>query len=207
MSTLLWTFGTSLLHSGVVIKGKEYAYGGHDHPGVSGVYWTKPRTEPPGGTFKCEILHGFTLATDEEIEAAIRSASEEFQGTSYNLLTKNCNHFTSHLCKKLTGDAGPGWLNRAASIGVAMPCVVPREWVDPPEYNTADGELLDEDGEPAGERDGMLGGSRAHLVGDGSNSEDGWESEGTPHIPGKRGRTSRDSAGRKLPPAEQAPAH
>ena len=136
--------------------------------------------------------------------AAIRSASDDFQGTSYNLLTKNCNHFTSHLCKTLTGDAGPGWLNRAASIGVAMPCVVPREWIDPPDHNTAEGELLDEDGEPAGERDGMLGGSRPRLVGDSSHSDDGWESDDRSH---RADRASRDSAGRKLPRAERAPAH
>ncbi|CAK7216749.1 hypothetical protein SBRCBS47491_002933 [Sporothrix bragantina] len=141
-STMLWHMGTSLLHSGVVINGKEYAYGGHDRRGVTGVYWTKPRTEPPGGTFRCEILQGFTLATQEEIDSIIRSASEEFHGPSYNLLTKNCNHFTAYLCRKLTGLPGPAWLNRAASIGVALPCIVPRDWIDPPEYDSADGELL-----------------------------------------------------------------
>jgi hypothetical protein len=151
----LWFFGTSLLHSGVVIDGKEYAYGGHDRRGVTGVYWTKPRTEPPGGTFRCEILHGFTVAPQGQIHTIIREASEEFQGTMYNLLTKNCNHFTSYLCQKLTGRSGPGWLNRAASIGVALPCVVPRGWIDPPDYDAADGELVAED-DPADERSRML---------------------------------------------------
>lgn len=41
VSTVLWAVGSSLLHSGVVINDKEYAYGGHDQPGLSGVYWTK----------------------------------------------------------------------------------------------------------------------------------------------------------------------
>ncbi|CAK7210496.1 hypothetical protein SCUCBS95973_000803 [Sporothrix curviconia] len=141
-STMLWHMGTSLLHSGVVINGKEYAYGGHDRRGVTGVYWTKPHTEPPGGTFRCEILQGFTLATPEEIDSIIRSASEEFHGPAYNLLTKNCNHFTAYLCRKLTGLPGPAWLNRAASIGLALPCIVPRDWIDPPEFDSADGELL-----------------------------------------------------------------
>ncbi|CAK7268249.1 hypothetical protein SEPCBS119000_002964 [Sporothrix epigloea] len=141
-STLLWHMGTSLLHSGVVIGGKEYAYGGHDRHGTTGVYWTTPRTEPPGGTFRCEILQGFALATSEEIDSIIRSASEEFHGPSYNLLTKNCNHFTAYLCRKLTGLPGPAWLNRAASIGMALPCIVPRDWVEPPEYDSAEGELL-----------------------------------------------------------------
>ncbi|CAM1507420.1 Fc.00g070610.m01.CDS01 [Cosmosporella sp. VM-42] len=206
LSSMLWTVGASLLHSGVVINGQEYAYGGHDKRGVTGVYWTKPRTEPPGGTFKCEILHGFTLATDEEIQATLRAASEEFQGTSYNLLTKNCNHFTSYLCKKLTGQPGPGWLNRAASIGVALPCVVPRDWIEPPEYDTADGALLDED--DSNERSHMLRQSAPHLLVDNDDSEyEEWDSEAERRHggSGKGKQAVRDAAGRHLPPAERAP--
>ncbi|PSR77875.1 PPPDE putative peptidase domain-domain-containing protein [Coniella lustricola] len=155
LTTLLWTVGSSLLHSGVVINGKEYAYGGHDKRGVTGVYWTKPRTLPPGGTFRQEILHGFTLSPQTEIDAIIHEVSNEFQGTAYNLLTKNCNHFTSYLCQRLTGRSGPGWLNRAASIGVALPCIVPRDWIEPPEYDTQGGDLLDEESD-SDERSRML---------------------------------------------------
>ena len=41
VSTVLWAIGSSLLHSGVVIGDKEYAYGGHDQPRMTGVYFTK----------------------------------------------------------------------------------------------------------------------------------------------------------------------
>lgn len=30
-----------MLHSGVVVGNKEYAYGGHDKRGLTGVYYTK----------------------------------------------------------------------------------------------------------------------------------------------------------------------
>ncbi|KAK3394657.1 PPPDE putative peptidase domain-containing protein [Podospora didyma] len=230
VSSTLWFLGTSLLHSGVVINGKEYAYGGHDRRGVTGVYWTKPRTEPPGGTFKCEILHGFTLSPQSEIDTIVRDASEEFLGTSYNLLTKNCNHFTSHLCLKLTGRPGPGWLNRAASIGVALPCVVPRDWIEPPEFDTADGELLDEDEDEhdrADERSRMLRssseqprlvdqtkkGRRDSASGSGSAADElNWDSEderrsgGSGKGKGKAPSVARDAAGRILPASERAPA-
>lgn len=191
----------------MVIGGREYAYGGHDKRGVTGVYWTKPKTEPPGGTFKCEILHGFTLATQEEIDAALRQASDEFLGTSYNLLTKNCNHFTSYLCQKLTGNAGPNWLNRAASIGVALPCVVPRDWIEPPEYEGADGELLDDDDElHTDEQSHMLRQSRPHFLSE-SNNEQDWDSEEERRRggSGKGKKVMRDTAGRTLPAAERAP--
>jgi len=178
--------GTSLLHSGVVINGKEYAYGGHDRPGITGVYWTKPRSEPPGGTFRCEILHGFSLAPQNEIDAMIRTASDTFQGTDYNVFSKNCNTFTNHLVTLLTGRPCPGFLNRAASIGAALPCVVPRDWIEPPDYDNADGELLDEE---AGERVRMLreGPERIHLVG--VDSEDvGWHSDEEPRGGGGKGK-------------------
>ncbi|KAK3388841.1 PPPDE putative peptidase domain-containing protein [Sordaria brevicollis] len=272
ISSALWFFGTSLLHSGVVINGREYAYGGHAHRGKTGVYWTAPRTEPPGGTFRCELLHGFTLASPTEIDAIIREVSEEFLGTSYNLLTKNCNHFTSHLCQKLTGLPGPAWLNRAASIGVALPCVVPKDWIEVPEYDTADGELVDEahlggsgqqgHGGGGGGRDKreerraareerkraareedeeeLLADERSRMLrspgasptlvdlgrernrerpttsytnigngnegeGDGQYRDDEGEADEGGKGKGKAAVATRDSAGRKLPPAERAP--
>lgn len=217
LSSTLWFFGTSLLHSGVVVNDKEYAYGGHDRRGVTGVYWTKSKTEPPGGTFKCEILHGFTIAPQAEIDAIIHEASEEFQGTSYNLLTKNCNHFTAYLCQKLTGRAGPGWLNRAASIGVALPCVVPRDWIEPPDFDTADGELLDEEGDDTDERCRMLrlSSDGPHLVGQPASQTDeqvnsyDWDSEEERRRGGSgKGKAKapvRDAVGRNLSAAEHAP--
>ncbi|RKF56423.1 DeSI-like protein sdu1 [Erysiphe neolycopersici] len=145
LSSILWACGSALLHSGVVINDREYAYGGHHSQGVTGIYYTPPRSIPPGGTFRCEILHGFTIRSPSEIDSIIKEASELFQGTSYNILSKNCNHFTSFLLEKLTNRPGPAWLNRAASIGLALPCVVPKEWISPPDFETANGDLVDEE--------------------------------------------------------------
>lgn len=197
----------------MVINGKEYAFGGHDRRGMTGVYWTKPQSEPPGGTFKCEVLQGFTLAPHDEIDKIIKDASEEFQGTAYNLLNKNCNHFTSYLCEKLTGRPGPGWLNRAASIGVALPCVVPREWIAPPDYDTADGELLQEEesADEAHERSRMLRRetNAVHSVAlePDMSSEDEWDSdEERRHGGNGKGKAPiRDTSGRIIPPAERSP--
>ncbi|RYP20964.1 hypothetical protein DL765_002501 [Monosporascus sp. GIB2] len=219
LSSVLWTVGASLLHTGVVINGKEYAYGGHDRRGVTGVYWTPPRTEPPGGRFRMEILHGFAFATPQEIDAIVRHCSDEFDGAAYNLLTRNCNHFTSYLCRKLTGRPGPAWLNRAASIGVALPCVVPRDWIEPPDCAGVDGELVDgaggghgrdDEGYRDDERTGMLRGSRVGVVGDGlyseESGEDGHEEPGQDGSGKGKGKgTTTDSSGRPLPVAERAP--
>ncbi|KAK7511418.1 PPPDE putative peptidase domain-containing protein [Phyllosticta citriasiana] len=234
VSSVLWTLGSGLLHSGVVIKDKEYAYGGHDRRGMTGVYWTRPRVEPPGGTFRCEVLQGFSFLSEEELTAVIKDASEKFQGAAYNLLTFNCNHFTSYLCEALTAKPAPRWLNRAAAIGVALPCVVPREWIAPPDHDTADGELLDEDEHD--ERAAMLRRSQSsscrsstlHLATSKSQEHQGYytdretsqdrsrTSSSTPG--GRRSLTSgpwtgsermlangRDTSGRQMPPSEMAP--
>ncbi|KAM3418294.1 hypothetical protein BST61_g4294 [Cercospora zeina] len=143
LSSLLWTVGGSLLHSGVVIDDREYAYGGHNKRNITGVYYTRPKYEPPGGTHRLSILQGFTCHAPHEVERIIKEVSDDFLGPSYNLLTHNCNHFTSALVTALTGKAAPAWLNRAASIGLALPCMVPREWISPPDVETADGALLE----------------------------------------------------------------
>ncbi|KAH6695258.1 PPPDE putative peptidase domain-containing protein [Plectosphaerella plurivora] len=212
LSSVLWAFGTSLLHSGVVINGREYAYGGHGRPNMTGVYWTKPKAEPPGGTFKMEILHGFTFASQPEIENILDEISQEFQGTLYNLLKKNCNHFTSELCRRLTGNPGPGWLNRAASIGVALPCVVPGDWISPPEYDTAEGQLLDDDEDEFDTHEGtrMLKQAppRFHTDPEPPGREDDeWDSEDERRRggSGKGKQAVRDEEGRQLPAAERAP--
>lgn len=164
-----------------------------------------------------EILHGFTVRPEAELESIIKEASDLFQGTSYNLLTKNCNHFTAYLCERLTGRAGPSWLNRAASIGVALPCVVPREWIAPPDFESAEGELLmddEDDHSRSSEHQRMLGNmdtsmQRHSMDGSRYAAEDEWDSEEDRRQggsgKGKKAAPIRDTSGRVVPPADRAP--
>ena len=203
-----------------MIRGREYAYGGHNQRNTTGVYFTKPQFEPPGGTFRCSILHGFTFQTPSEIEAIIKEVSNEFLGTNYNLLTSNCNHFTSALCGRLTGKSAPAWVNRAASIGLALPCVVPKEWIAPPDHETAEGELLDDEDDDEEDSEGaaMLGSERRRqhreAQREGSLEDDG--GQGSSLAGGKRLFSKdetppprlvavQDSSGRSMPVAERAP--
>ncbi|EME89623.1 uncharacterized protein MYCFIDRAFT_127687 [Pseudocercospora fijiensis CIRAD86] len=203
LSSLLWTLGGSLLHSGICISNREYAYGGHPQRGVTGVYYTRPKYLPPGGRFRCSILAGLSLCTPGEISAKIQTVSESFLGTDYHLLTNNCNHFTNALCEALTGKSAPGWLNRAAAIGVALPCVVPKEWICPPDVETQEGELVGEeeeedDDDVQDERSGMLNDHRRRRRREGRRTREEGEDVGL-----LVNRT--DSAGRPLPAAERAP--
>lgn len=178
---------------------------------MSGIYWTEPRQEPPGGTFRCEILQGFTFRSGHEVESVIKDISQSFQGTSYNLLSCNCNHFTSTLCEKLTGRKPPAWLNRAASIGVALPCIVPHEWIAPPDYDTVDGELLEESDEDESalmlrrESNQTRSFHGSFIGGDDEDPKSRTYRDGG--TIGKGMDSGRDTAGRVLSASEQAPLH
>ncbi|KAL8925986.1 MAG: hypothetical protein Q9172_001989 [Xanthocarpia lactea] len=202
LSSTLWHLGSSLLHTGVVIKSlnREYAFGGHEHPSLTGIYYTTPGLEPEDATFRCSLLQGFSFLSPTELEKLVREVSKQFLGPSYNLLTNNCNHFSSALCVRLTGKPAPSWMNRAATIGVVLPCLVPREWTtggDGDEESSSD-ERGDERREllskKARERPGTLQGKLG--------SEDrvtAWKrGEG-------RGGITRDEEGRVLPPSETTP--
>lgn len=49
----------------------------------------------------------------------------------YHLLQMNCNHFSSDLCARLTGQPAPSWINRLAGIAVSLHCLLPPGWVPP----------------------------------------------------------------------------
>lgn len=182
-------------------------------------------------------MQGFTFRTEREINEIIKEVrylhghrrdislirrtlqvSDQFLGPSYNLLTHNCNHFTSALCEKLTSKPAPAWLNRAASIGLALPCVVPREWISPPDIDTADGELLEED-EESDEGAGMLESDRRRRREEDRRRQldnlDEDEEAGNSLAGGKRITSTdeppprlvsvKDTGGRELPVAERAP--
>ncbi|MCJ1387529.1 hypothetical protein MMC18_000372 [Xylographa bjoerkii] len=133
LSNILWPLGLSLLHTGIVLLDREYAYGATtlNNPSQpqTGIFHTLPLTLPPGGTHRLTHLQGFTYLSQKEIGQLLQDASTQFIGDNYNLLTNNCNHFTSYICKVLTGQEMPSWVNRASRIGVVLPCLVPREWI------------------------------------------------------------------------------
>ncbi|GAB7338818.1 hypothetical protein MBLNU457_5515t2 [Dothideomycetes sp. NU457] len=203
LSSALWLFGSSLLHTGVVINDREYAYGGHDQPGVTGVYFTRPRLEPPGGRFKLAIHSGSTTRSQRELEGLIHEVSATFLGPGYNLLTRNCNHFTAYLVERLTGQSSPSWLNRAAGIGFALPCIVPREWISPPDHETADGELVQDQEE--NEHTAMLGEDRARERAMRRSSIGNQRFQGRGRTPPARRVSVTDTSGRDMPVSERAP--
>ncbi|CAO0789913.1 unnamed protein product [Mucor circinelloides] len=129
-----YALGVGVFHSGVEIGGKEYCFGGHDIPNVTGVFVIEPRIGIPELKLKQTFDMGTTHLTEKEIEDLLLQLSDEFTGPSYNLLSRNCNHFTEEFVVNLTQKTIPAWINRAAKLGNMFPCVVPWEWIQPPEF-------------------------------------------------------------------------
>ena len=116
------------------------------------------------------------------------------------------------MCEKLTGKPAPAWLNRAAGIGLALPCIVPREWVAPPDHQTAEGELVDER-EEDDERAAMLMPDHRLTRQEHSQQEQAYRrtSVGNQTFPARdstppaRVVSVTDTSGREMPTSERAP--
>ncbi|KAL3010585.1 hypothetical protein AAZX31_07G150500 [Glycine max] len=108
--------GIGIFHSGVEVYGVEYAFGAHDYP-TSGVFEVEPR-QCPGFKFRKSIFMGTTNLDPFQIREFMERQSANYNGDTYHLIVKNCNHFCEDICYKLTGNSIPKWVNRLARIGI-----------------------------------------------------------------------------------------
>ncbi|XP_031572173.1 deubiquitinase DESI2-like [Actinia tenebrosa] len=143
INSYTFNIGLGVFHSGVVIHGKEYAYGGHPYE-WSGIFDMFPRSSDhlgPEFKFRESIKLGITEITEEELNDIVREMGARYTGVSYHLIDKNCNHFTSELSQVLCGKDIPGWVNRLANAGSYFPFLLkclPKEWIRPePESPTS----------------------------------------------------------------------
>ncbi|RZC87015.1 hypothetical protein C5167_041945 [Papaver somniferum] len=119
---LYWT-GLGIFHSGVEVHGVEYAFGAHDFA-TSGVFEVEPRS-CPGFKFRKSIFVGTTSMDPIQVREFMERQSASYNGDTYHLIVKNCNHFCKDICFKLTGNTIPKWVNRLAKIGSLCNCILP----------------------------------------------------------------------------------
>nr|XP_004238234.1 deSI-like protein At4g17486 [Solanum lycopersicum] len=123
MNNYVYWAGFGIFHSGVEVHGVEYAFGAHDYP-TSGVFEVEPR-KCPGFKFRKSILVGTTKLDPNQVREFIEHQAAAYNGDSYHLIVKNCNHFCKDICHKLTGKKIPKWVNRLAKLGSAFNCMLP----------------------------------------------------------------------------------
>lgn len=102
----------------MIVHGVEYAFGAHDYP-TSGVFEVEPR-QCPGFKFRKSIFIGMTCLDTKEVREFMERHAASYNGDTYHLIVKNCNHFCKDVCHKLTAKKIPNWVNRLAKIGMVF---------------------------------------------------------------------------------------
>ena len=93
--------------------------GAHDYP-TSGVFEVEPR-QCPGFKFRKSIFMGTTSLDPIQVREFMECQLANYNGDTYHLIAKNCNHFCDDICYKLTGNQMPKWVNRLARMGDLHP--------------------------------------------------------------------------------------
>ncbi|CAA0810098.1 PPPDE putative thiol peptidase family protein [Striga hermonthica] len=115
--------GLGVYHSAVEVNGVEYAFGGHEYE-TTGIFEGEPK-KCDGFTFRKSIVIGWTDLSPGEVTTTMEQLGHKYRGNTYNLITKNCNHFCNDACIQLTGNPIPNWVNRLARIGFLCKCIIP----------------------------------------------------------------------------------
>lgn len=125
----LYAVGMGLYHSGVSVHGCEYAYGGHAES-HTGVFSVRPR-KAPDARFREAVYIGNTCLSPDQVADVVDAMASIWRGNTYNLLSRNCNHFASDLCERLTGHPAPEWVNRLAWMGEKAKFLLPNAFETP----------------------------------------------------------------------------
>jgi len=115
--------GFGVYHTGIQVYGVEYCFVGGDG-GDSGIMTQEPRYMAPGApwVYKQTEKVGTTTLTRTQIQDMISKMGSQYPTSSYNLVARNCNHFTDDFCKRVskTKTGIPSWVNRTAGIANAF---------------------------------------------------------------------------------------
>ncbi|KAE9602268.1 hypothetical protein Lal_00049756 [Lupinus albus] len=123
INNYMYWFGVGIYHSGIQVHGREYGFGAHDFS-ASGVFEVEPR-KCPGFIYRSSFTLGQTNMSRSEFRTFIENMACEYHGDTYQLISKNCNHFADDVSLRLTGKQIPGWVNRLAKLGALCSCLLP----------------------------------------------------------------------------------
>eukprot|EP00249_Psilotum_nudum_P014505 c24856_g1_i2 orf=595-1272(+) len=106
-----------IFHSAVEVYDYEEWSFGYCENG-SGVF-SCSRKGNPLYTYRETVSLGFTTFSRLKVNQVLTELSREWPGYSYDLLSRNCNHFCDQFCERLGVQKLPAWVNRFANAGDA----------------------------------------------------------------------------------------
>lgn len=101
-NSILYPLGLGVHHTGVEVLGVEYAFGRCSRG--TGVFDLVPRS-CPGHVFRESLFVGTTDLSQAQIDKVMEELSDAWQGASYHILKKNCNHFSAALIERIVNSA------------------------------------------------------------------------------------------------------
>jgi len=102
--------GSGAYHAGVEVYGKEWCFG----PG--GICWLQPQS-CPHHSYREPINMGKTRMSSRDVDSLIKQLVRAWPGQSYDILTRNCCHFSDELCRRLGMGPIPDWVLSLADTG------------------------------------------------------------------------------------------
>lgn len=96
-SNFLNKIGIQIFHTAIEFEGIEYAFGFLNSE-ECGIYEIKPMTFDDG-TYVESIIIGYCEI--KTFYSLLDKIKKEYFGNTYNILTKNCNHFTNDISQRL----------------------------------------------------------------------------------------------------------
>lgn len=115
-AALMQTMGVGAFHCGVEIYNQEWSFGGGKGPGI---FSCRPR-ENHEHVFRESITMGATTMTRQEVLALIKELREHWPSSEYDLLYRNCCHFSNTLCRQLGVGTIPDYLLSLAETGATV---------------------------------------------------------------------------------------
>lgn len=117
VNKLLKPLGTGAFHAGVEVNGEEWSFGYCEEG--SGVFKDAPKSCEEH-KYRESIAMGSTTLSDREIGAVIDRLHQEWPGSSYDLLRRNCCSFADELCYQLGVGHIPKWVTNLAGAGATV---------------------------------------------------------------------------------------
>mmetsp|Transcript_83999 Transcript_83999/g.261244 ORF Transcript_83999/g.261244 Transcript_83999/m.261244 type:complete len:216 (-) Transcript_83999:120-767(-) len=106
-------------HCGVEVYGWEWSFRDTMSPDGTGVFCCTPRGSE-GHVYREAVPMGKTATSEIEVMQLVAVLEKEWPGRLYDVLTRNCCHFSDEFCQRLGVGAIPTWVMNLAGAGAAV---------------------------------------------------------------------------------------
>jgi hypothetical protein len=121
-----------IFHSGIEMFGTEIAFGGSPDEST-GIFQCSPMhtISPTHFGDQFELLSstcvGYTKMSPCHLTKLLDLISPEWPGNSYNLISRNCNHFVEFFLAQIAcRNQPPSFVNRCSRLAVSVKCCLPK---------------------------------------------------------------------------------